>query len=283
MIMDFIRAFTYITDDKRWLAKLGETAVFALLCPLPVIGLISLCALLGYLAELIHNVGNDYPRPLPEWDHIGEDISKGLPVLVALIIYHLPLLLAMLFLYAFRHVIAVSLFGGITFLSILGGLAPLLILYFALAWSLLALGLARYAESWESDSFYHVNRSLRSLQKHSTLALQWLIASLAASIILLALLPAALLGLVLFVPVQGYLTGSYARKLRAERMALRRGRARAADAARWVLPRRTGAQRAEAKNASDLMDARNGMEERLAHGAQVRAESCVGAAFTGYN
>lgn len=221
--MDFIRAFTYITEDRRWPAKLGETAVFALLCPVPVIGLISLCALLGYLAELIHNVGNDYPRPLPEWDHIGEDISKGFPVLVAIIVYHLPLLLAVLFLYGFRHVIAVSLFGGITFLSILGGLAPLLILYFALAWSLLAVGLARYADSWEADSFYQLNRLLRSLQNHSTLALQWLIASLAASIILLALLPVALLGLLLFVPVQGYLTGSYGRRLRAERIALRRG------------------------------------------------------------
>lgn len=221
--MNFIRAFTYISEDKHWLGKLGETAIFALLCPVPVIGLISLCALLGYLTELIHNVGNDYPRPLPEWDHIGEDIRKGVPVLVALIIYHLPLLLAVLFLYAFRHVIAVSLFGGITFLSVLGGLAPFLMLYLALAWSLLAVGLVRYAESWESNSFYQLNRLLRSLQNHSTLALQWLIASLAASIILLTLLPLALLGLVLFVPVQGYLTGSYGRRLRTERMALRRG------------------------------------------------------------
>lgn len=241
--MDFIRAFTYIAEDKRWLAKLGETTIFALLCPVPVIGLISLCALLGYLAELIHNVGSDYPRPLPEWDHIGEDISKGFPVLVALIIYHLPLLLALLFLYAFRHVIAVSLFGGITFLSILGGLAPLLMLYLALAWSLLAVGLARYAESWESDSFYRLNRLLGSLQNHSTLALQWLIASLAASIILLALLPLALLGLVLFSPVQGYLAGSYGRRLRAERLALRRGLSpseRAADVGALGLAARDG-------------------------------------------
>ena len=199
------------------------TAVCALLCPLPVIGLISLCALLGYLAELIHNVGNDYPRPLPEWNHIGEKTSKGVPVLLAILVYHLPLLLVLLFLFVFRHVIAVSLFGGITFLSILGGLAPLLILYFSFAWSLLALGLVRYADRWEADSFFQLNRLLRSLQNHSALALQWLIASMAASIILLMLLPLALLGLALFVPVQGYLAGSYGRMLRAERMALRRG------------------------------------------------------------
>ena len=220
MRMDIIRAYTYITEDKRWLAKLGATAVVALLCPLPVIGLISLCALLGYLAELVHNVVNDYPRPLPEWNHIGEHISKGAPVLLAIVAYHLPLLLVLVFLYVFRHVIAVSLFGGITFVSILGGLAPLLMLYFVFAWSLLALGLVRYADSWEGNSFYQLNRLLRSLQNHSALALQWLIASLAASILLLTLLP---LALALFVPVQGYLAGSYGRKLRAERMALRRG------------------------------------------------------------
>ena len=103
-------------------------------------------------------------------------------------------------------------------------------LYFAFAWSLLAVGLVRYAQSWEADSFYHLNRLLGSLQNHSALALQWLVASLAASIILLALLPAALLGLLLFVPVQGYLAGSYGRKLRAERIALRRGISGGADA-----------------------------------------------------
>ena len=245
MPMDFIRAFTYITEDKRWLAKLCKTTVIALLCPLPVIGLISLSALLGYLAELIHNVGNDYPRPLPEWNHIGEKISKGAPALLAILVYHSPLLLVLLFLYVFRHVIAVSLFGGITFLSILGGLAPLLILYFAFAWSLLALGLVRYADSWEANSFFQLNRLLRSLQNHGALALQWLIASLAASIVLLALLPLALLGLALFVPVQGYLAGSYGRKLRAERMALRRGllpRERRADVSPARYAARDGAQ-----------------------------------------
>lgn len=221
--MHFIRAFTFFREDIRWLAKLNAAAVFALLGLVPVIGLISLCALLGFLAELVHNVSNDYPRPMPEWNHIGEVISKGVPVLLAIVVYHLPLLLVLLFLYVFRHVIAVSLFGGITFLGILAGLAPLMMLYFAFAWTLLSLGLVRYADTWEADSFYQGNRLLRSLQDHSALALQWLIASLAASIILLLLLPLALLGLALFAPVQGYLAGSFGRKLRAERMALRRG------------------------------------------------------------
>ena len=87
--MNILHAFTYTCRDRRCITKLGEAAVFLLLVPVPVIGLVSLCALLGYLAQIVHNVSNDYPRPLPEWDHIGEDIGKGFPILVALV--HLSL------------------------------------------------------------------------------------------------------------------------------------------------------------------------------------------------
>lgn len=225
--MKNLRAFTYIFSDRHALRKLGETAVFVLLIPVPVIGLVCLCVLLGYLAEIIHNVQNEYPRPLPEWDHIGEDIGKGFPVFVALLVYHLPLLLALAFLYAFRSVIAVSLFGGITFVGILTSLLPLLLLYLAFAWSLFAIALTRYAETWESAYFYQFNRLLRAMQANGALTLKWLISSLAASIALLALAPLVLLGLFLFVPVQGYLAGVFGRRLRAARRAQRRSHAAA--------------------------------------------------------
>ena len=219
--MEFVRAFTFIFRDRRWLSKSAEIAVFLVLCPVPVIGLICLCTLLGYLAEIIHNVSNDYPRPLPVWDHIGEDIGKGIPVLLAIIVFNLPPLILIALLYAFRNVIAVSLFGGITFVGILTLLLPVFILYLAFAWSLLTIGLVRYAETWEKDAFYQINRSLRSLQNNGTLTLQWLIAMMAANIVLLLLTPLALLGAILFIPVQGYLAGSYGRKLRAANFAFR--------------------------------------------------------------
>ena len=221
--MEFIRAFTFIFQDRRWPGKLAETALFVILCPVPVIGLFSFCVLLGYFVEIIHNVSNDYPRPLPEWDHIGEDIGKGFPVLLAIIIYHLPALIALVLLYSLRNVIAVSLFGGITFIGIFTAALPFLLLYCAFAWSLLAIAIVRYAETWETDSFYQINRLLRSLQTNGALALQWLVGALAASVLLLMLLPVALLGLVLYIPVQGYLTGNYGRRLRAGKLSYRRG------------------------------------------------------------
>lgn len=216
--MEFLRAFTYMFRDQRWLIKMAETALLVVLCPLPVIGLLCLCALLGYLAEIIHNVSSDYPRPLPEWDHIGEDIGKGAHVLMALALYHLPPVIVVALLYVLRESLAVSLFGSITFTGVLVAIMPFLLIYLILAWALLAIGLANYADTWDSSAFYQFNSLLRSLGNHGALVLQWLVYSLAASMILFALLPAAFF---LFIPAQGYLAGNFGRRLRAARLAMR--------------------------------------------------------------
>ena len=221
--MTNLQSFTNMFRDRHIAVKLGETAVFALLLPVPVMGLLCLCALLGYLAEIAHNVGNDYPRPLPEWDHIGEDISKGFPVLVALVVYHLPLLLALILLFGFRDAIAISLFGGITFAGLASFALPLMGVYLLFAWSCFAVALALYAETWESEHFYQFSALLRVMQMHGALILQWLIASLAASLVLLLLVPVALLGLFLFVPVQGWILGRCLLRLRLSRMAFLHG------------------------------------------------------------
>ena len=216
--MEFLRAFTFMFSDRRWLVKLAETALLAALCPLPVIGLLCLCALLGYLAALSHNVSSDYPRPLPEWNHIGEHISKGAHVLMAAALFHLPLVFVVAMLYLTRETLAVSLFGSLTFAGVLAAIMPIMLVYLAFAWALLAIGLVNYAESWDASAFYQLNRLLRSMGNHGILTLQWLIASLAASLILLLLLPLAPF---LFFPAQGYLTGNFGRRLRAARFQLR--------------------------------------------------------------
>ncbi len=216
--MELLRAFTFMFKERRWLIKLAQTALFVVLCPLPVIGLLCLCALLGYLAEIVHNVSRDYPRPLPEWDHIGEDIAKGAHVLLAIALYHLPLILTGGLLFVARETLAVSLFGSLTFAGVLAAIMPLLMIYCFLAWALLAIGLAHYAESWESGAFYQFNNLLRGLGSHGALTLQWLVYSFAASMILLLLLP---LAPVLFFPAQGYLAGNFGRRLHAARMQMR--------------------------------------------------------------
>lgn len=219
--MDLLQAFTYIRRDRHTFKKLGELALLVALCFIPVIGLIPLCVLLGYLAEIIHNVANDYPRPLPEWDHIGAEFGKGTHALFALFIYHLPLLLVAILLYSYRASIGVSLFGGITYVGVVSALLPLLIAYLLFAWSLFTIGYIRYADSWDSSEFYRLGMILHTMQSNAALALQWLVSMLAASILLALLLPVLFLGAVLFVPVYGYLAGVFGRRLRAARMSYR--------------------------------------------------------------
>ncbi len=224
--MDIPRAFTYAFKDRHWLIKLVKMALLAALIPVPIIGVFCLCALLGYLAEILHNVSFDYPRPLPEWDHVGDDIGKGAPVLLAIIVCHLPPLIVIGLLYLFREALAVSLFGSITFLGILSAILPLLLIYLVFAWALLAIGLAHYAETWEAAAFFQLNWSLRDARNHGLLTLQWLISSLAASLILLLIPPLAPF---LFIPAQGYLAGVYGRRLRAARFRLGDPYAKATD------------------------------------------------------
>ncbi len=216
--MDILRALGTIRRDRHRLKKMGELALLVLLCFTPVIGLIPLCALLGYLAEIIHNVSNDYPRPLPEWNHIGDDFSKGIHVLLALFLYHLPLILVSALLYSYRSSIGVSLFGGITYVGVVSALLPLLFAYLLFAWSLFTIGFIRYADSWDSGEFYRLGLILSTMQSNAALTLQWLVTTLAASVLLALLLPVFFLGAVLFVPVYGYLAGAFGRRLRAVRM-----------------------------------------------------------------
>lgn len=225
--MTVVRAFTYIFSDRHWRSKLTEMAVFVLLLPFPIIGLVSLCVLLGCLAKIIHNISAGRERPLPEWDHIGEDIRKGIPVLLALIVYHLPLLLAAALLTVVRDSLGLGLLAGID------AIAPFaLLLYSLVAWSVWTLGLVRYAETWESERFYQFDQELRTLQGNGSLALGWLASALIANALLLALLPVFLLGAFLYVPVHAYVAGAYARRLRAARLAERREQA--GDAASFV-------------------------------------------------
>ncbi|MDE2819683.1 MAG: DUF4013 domain-containing protein [Chloroflexota bacterium] len=219
--MELVQAFAYIRRDRHCLKKMGEIALFVALCFIPVIGLIPLCVLLGYLAEIIHNVLNDYPRPLPEWDHVGEDVGKGVHVLLALVVYHLPLIVVAAFLYSYRSSIGVSVFGGITYVGIVSALLPFLFIYLLFAWTLFTIGFVRYADSWDSGEFYRLGMILSTMQSNAALTLQWLVRGLAASIALALLLPVIFLGAVLFVPVYGYLAGTYGRRLRAARMSYR--------------------------------------------------------------
>ncbi len=223
--MELSRAFTYVFRDQHWISKLGEIGLLSVLCPTPVMGLVPLCALLGYFVEIVHNVAHDDAQPLPVWDHIGEDVKKGVHVLVALLIYHMPPILVLSAIYHFRPTLALGANGDLPFIAFATAYAPLLILYLLAAWPIFAIGLLQYAETWEPGEFYHWGRLCRTIQNNAVITAQWLISAMAANVILVLLTPALLLGVVLFLPVHGYLLGKFGRRLAAAKSTFQRAAA----------------------------------------------------------
>ena len=219
--MQFGRAFTYMFQDDGWPGKLAPAALLIILCAVPIIGLMALCGLLGWLTEIAHNVSHG--RPPPSWSHPHQKFQKGLPVLLAVLVYHSPPLILLGLLHILNPPLAASLFGGIAFVGIVAVCLPLLFIYTAVAWSMLAIGLMRYGESGDRGAFYRFGKLLRGLQTNIDLTWQWLLYAFAANILLFILTPFALLGLILYFPAHGYLIGSYGRMLRAAEYAHRQG------------------------------------------------------------
>jgi hypothetical protein len=84
--MDVARAFTYITEDERWVGKIVIGAVISfftfLLLPIPLLA--------GWMVGITRNVMAGVERPLPEWDDFGTLFRDGLAVVVAQFVYTLP-------------------------------------------------------------------------------------------------------------------------------------------------------------------------------------------------
>jgi len=84
--MDIAKAFTYITEDERWVGKIGIGALISLLSFL----LVPIPLLVGYVVGISRNVMEQADRPLPEWDDFGRLFRDGLSILVAQFVYTLP-------------------------------------------------------------------------------------------------------------------------------------------------------------------------------------------------
>lgn len=90
--MDIGKAISYITEDERWMTKLGiATLIFFassfLIIPFPL--------LIGYQIGIMRRVMVDDKRPLPEWDDFGKLFMDGLYVGLALLVYTAPIWILM--------------------------------------------------------------------------------------------------------------------------------------------------------------------------------------------
>jgi hypothetical protein len=84
--MDVAKAFTYFSEDDRWMGKLGIGVLISLLSFL----ILPAFLLYGYVVGITRNVMNGEKRPLPEWEDLGTLFQDGLAMFVASIVYTLP-------------------------------------------------------------------------------------------------------------------------------------------------------------------------------------------------
>jgi len=216
--VDISRSFSYIFDDSDWVGKLVIIAVMTLLTIfVPLIGLIALAALLGYVVELARNVRDDILMPLPQWDTYGDKIANGGNVLVAYIIYNLPNVLIGCMIWFVPYAFGSG--GQDSGISLLVWCCagPLLLIYNLITWPMLAIGLIRYVDTGKTGEFFRFGDLFGTMRANSGLVLRWIIFSFLANLVLslLAIIPC--LGWIaapaLAVPVQGHLVGQLAREL----------------------------------------------------------------------
>lgn len=91
--MDVGRAFTFVTEDPDWVAKVligGVIVLASMLLSIILIGLVGYVLLAGYYLEVIRRVHAGTPNPLPAWDDLGGYISRGFVVSVGALLWAAP-------------------------------------------------------------------------------------------------------------------------------------------------------------------------------------------------
>lgn len=83
--MNISKSFSFAFEDQQWVSKFGLGALITLV---PILNF----AWTGYMVELMRNVMNNTAKPLPSWDDIGRKFSDGLILVLAGLVYALPIL-----------------------------------------------------------------------------------------------------------------------------------------------------------------------------------------------
>ena len=94
--MDIGSAFTYVFDDEEWIKKLAIGGAIFLVGVLTIpilIGIVILFIPVGYMFQVLKNVRDENPNPLPEWTDFGNLLKVGFFVSLIGIIYNIPVYL----------------------------------------------------------------------------------------------------------------------------------------------------------------------------------------------
>src|SRR5689334_16594206 len=109
--MDYGQAVSYIFEDKQWIGKIVILLLLMAASAIPLLGFLPFAICLGFLTQLVNNVRNGHPRPLPAWDDYTEKLSIGGQLLIAMLVYNLPILLLLMLTSFFVNVIGGGILG----------------------------------------------------------------------------------------------------------------------------------------------------------------------------
>ncbi len=84
--MDIGSSFTYMFEDESWIKKILIGGIISLV---PIVNF----AAMGYVVEVIRNVRDGRPTPLPEWDQFGQMWMSGLWLFVIFLVYSIPIII----------------------------------------------------------------------------------------------------------------------------------------------------------------------------------------------
>jgi hypothetical protein len=215
--MQLTLALKYIFEDKDWPQKLFILAGLGVLSLIPLFGLIFAAFGLGFLVQLARNVRQGLPLPLPKWHDWRTKFDIGAQLLLAVLLYHLPIIFMSLCL-SLTGSLGVPIMGEfIAYSFALCCLLPILIIYTFTIWLLLAIGVAEFIETNEPNRFFRLLHQFEVLQNNPALSARWLFYTLLILVLaaLLALLPCLgwLLILLFAYPVLGHLLGQFAHRL----------------------------------------------------------------------
>ena len=87
--MNIGKSIGFVFEDKKWIEKV---LIGGILMLIPILGPI---LMMGYGIELVRNVRNHEPEPLPQWDEWGAKIAEGFKLLIINFVWGLPLFILM--------------------------------------------------------------------------------------------------------------------------------------------------------------------------------------------
>ncbi|MGE5376195.1 MAG: DUF4013 domain-containing protein [Bacteroidota bacterium] len=83
--MDIGKSFSYPFEDKQWVSKMGLGAVISLV---PILNF----AMTGYMIGIVRNLMDGESEILPQWDDLGKKFKDGLILVLAGLVYALPVI-----------------------------------------------------------------------------------------------------------------------------------------------------------------------------------------------